>query len=119
MLPAFDGPDLEIKRFNSECLKTCDAVILFWGAASEVWVRAQASGLRNWRDLDRTKPFSFRCILCAPPPGLRKSASKLIFPSNEVDIFVDLTEKLEPELLMPLIDLLPSSLPNSDKSEDR
>jgi hypothetical protein len=33
-----------------------------------------------------------------------------LFPRSEVDIVIDLssTKKLEPELLMPLIDLLPS-----------
>jgi MinD-like ATPase involved in chromosome partitioning or flagellar assembly len=110
MLPAFEGPDADVRQFNIESLKTCDAVILLWGRASEVWVRAQASGLRNWSDLGRTKPFAYRAILVGPPRTKLKLAIKVLFPRSEVDIVIDLssTKKLEPELLMPLIDLLPS-----------
>ena len=48
LLPAFEGPEADIKSFNSKQLAECDGVIVCWASASEVWVRAQASGLRNW-----------------------------------------------------------------------
>jgi hypothetical protein len=93
LLPVFDGPDAEIKNFNGKQLAACDAVILCWASASEVWVRAQASGLRNWHDLGRTQQFYYRAVVAAPPPGNRKKAGKLLFPRSEIDLVVDLSDK--------------------------
>jgi hypothetical protein len=93
LLPVFDGPQDEIKSFNGKQLAECDAVILCWAAASEVWVRAQASGLRNWHDLGRKQQFFYRAVVAAPPPGNRKKAGKLLFPRSEIDLIVDLSDK--------------------------
>jgi TIR domain len=96
LLPAFDGPDSDVKSFNGKQLAECDAVILCWASASEVWVRAQASGLRNWHDLGRSQQFFYRAVLAAPPPGNRKKAGKLLFPPSEIDLVVDLSDKAVP-----------------------
>ena len=106
LLPVFDGPDAEIKNFNGKQLAACDAVILCWASASEVWVRAQASGLRNWHDLGRTQQFYYRAVVAAPPPGNRKKAGKLLFPRSEIDLVVDLSDKD-----LPTADLLDVLVP--------
>ena len=93
LFPAFEGPEADIKSFNSKQLTECDGVILCWASASEVWVRAQASGLRNWLALGRSQQFCYRAVVAAPPPGERKKASKLLFPRSEIDLVVDLSEK--------------------------
>jgi hypothetical protein len=105
LLPAFDGPDAEIKSFNGKQLAECDAVILCWASASEVWVRAQASGMRNWHDLGRSQPFFYRAVVAAPPPGNRKKAGKLLFPRSDIDLVVDLSDKTlpTPDLLDVLV----------------
>jgi TIR domain-containing protein len=93
LLPAFEGPDADIKSFNGKQLAECDGVIVCWASASEVWVRAQASGLRNWLALGRSQQFCYRAVVAAPPPGERKRASKLLFPRSEIDLIVDLSDK--------------------------
>jgi hypothetical protein len=93
LLPAFEGPDADIKSFNGKQLAECDGVIVCWASASEVWVRAQASGLRNWLALGRSQQFCYRAVVAAPPPGERKKASKLLFPRSEIDLVVDLSDK--------------------------
>ena len=103
LLPVFDGPDADIKSFNGKRLAQCDAVVLCWASASEVWVRAQASGLRNWQELGRKQQFSYRAVLAAPPPGNRKKASKLLFGSD-IDLVVDLSDKDTPTA--DLLDIL-------------
>jgi hypothetical protein len=104
LLPVFEGPDAEIKNFNGKRLAECDAVVLCWASASEVWVRAQASGLRNWHDLGRTQQFFYRAVVAAPPPGTRKKACKLLFPRSEIDLVVDLSDETIPTA--KLLDLL-------------
>jgi hypothetical protein len=108
VLPVFEGPDAETKSFNGKQLAECDAVILCWASASEVWVRAQASGLRNWHELGRAKQFSYRAVVAAPPPGNRKKACKLLFPRSEIDLVVDQSDKDVPtaellDLLVPAV----------------
>jgi hypothetical protein len=104
LLPVFDGPDAEIKSFNGKQLAQCDAVILCWASASEVWVRAQASALRNWQELGRKQQFSYRAVVAAPPPGVRKKNGKLLFPRSDIDLVVDLSDKPVPTA--DLLDML-------------
>jgi hypothetical protein len=105
VLPAFEGPDAEVRKFHSKTLSECDAVALCWATASEVWVRAQASALRDWHGLGRTHQFAYRAVVAAPPPGKRKKAVKLLFPRSEIDVIVDLSEATmpPPELLDQLV----------------
>jgi hypothetical protein len=105
LLPAFDGPEADIKSFNSKQLADCDGVILCWAAASEVWVRAQASGLRNWSALGRSQQFRYRAVVAAPPPGVRKKGAKVLFSPKDIDLFVDLSDREvpPPELLDVLV----------------
>jgi hypothetical protein len=105
LLPAFDGPDIDIKSFNGKQLAECDAVILCWASASEVWVRAYASGLRNWHDLGRTQQFSYRAVVAAPPPDSRKKAGNVLFPKSEIDLVVDFSDRdvLTADLLDQLV----------------
>jgi hypothetical protein len=113
LLPAFDGPEADIKSFNDKRLAECDAVALCWAKASEVWVRAQASGLRNWHNLGRDHQFAYRAVVAAPPPGSRKKAGNLLFPRSEIDRIIDLSDKDIPtadqlDLLVPAAAPAPS-----------
>lgn len=105
VLPAFEGPDAEVRKFHNKTLSECDAVALCWASASEVWVRAQASALRDWHGLGRTHQFAYRAVVAAPPPGKRKKAVKLLFPRSEIDVIIDLSETTmpPPELLDQLV----------------
>jgi hypothetical protein len=113
LLPAFDGPDSEIKSFNGKQLAECDAVVLCWASASEVWVRAEASGLRDWHQLGRKQQFFYRAVVAAPPPGARKKAGKFLFPRGDIDFVLDLSAVNAPtaDLLDPLVPAARPSVP--------
>lgn len=113
LLPALDGPEADIRSFNTRQLIECDGVIVCWAAASEVWVRAYANGLRNWSELGRSQQFRYRAVVAAPPPGERKRASKLLFSRNEIDLVVDLSDKDIPtaDLLDMLVPVASASAP--------
>jgi hypothetical protein len=104
LLPAFEGPPGEVDDFNRGQLKTCDAVVVCWAAASEVWARAHASELRDWAVLGRSAKFMYRSVIAGPPPVGRKKDAKRVFPRNEIDVVLDLTSSSHPapEALDPL-----------------
>jgi TIR domain len=106
LLPAFEGSESEIRMFNDKQLAECDAVVLCWASASEVWVRAHANLYRDWHALGRKQQFSYRAVLAAPPPGTRKKKGKVLFPRSEIDLVVDLSDKEK-----PTADLLDALLP--------
>jgi hypothetical protein len=113
VLPVFDGPDAEVKSFHRKYLAECNAVALCWGAASEVWVRAQSSELRDWHNLGRTEQFAYRSVVAGPPPGNRKKGIRRLFPPSEIDVIVDLADKAQPlpELLDRLVPHSPLDAP--------
>jgi hypothetical protein len=96
ILPALQGPPREIERFHRERLIECDAVVLCWANASEVWVRAHSNQLKDWRALGRAERFDFRGLIAWPPPGDRKKILLRVPPRAEIDKVLDLTEHVPP-----------------------
>ena len=96
VLPALEGDAAELATFHQQNLRDCESVLLCWGTASEVWVRATARELAEWRKLGRTAQFSCRSVVACPPPGDRKAFLLKLPPRNEVDIVVDLTAEPPP-----------------------
>jgi TIR domain len=105
VFPAFEGDPAELAALHRRELADCDAVVLCWAKAAEVWVKSQSRELKNWRDLGRDKRFACRGLVAGPPPGERKELLVQLPPRNEIDVVLDLTanEKLLPEALDPLI----------------
>jgi hypothetical protein len=92
VFPAFEGSPADLTNFHRKQLASCDAVVVCWAAASEVWARSATSELRDWHELGRTTKFAYRSVIAGPPPGSRKKSAKRAFPRNEVDVVLDLTE---------------------------
>jgi hypothetical protein len=105
VFPAFEGDPAELKAWHREALMECDAVVLCWATAPEVWIKTTARELRSWRELGREKKFACRGLLAGPPPGERKEFLMELPPRSEIDVILDLTkmDKLSPESLDPLI----------------
>jgi TIR domain len=105
VLPALDGPPAELLNIHHKYLAECDAVVLCWAAASEVWVRAHSDELRDWHKLGRSKKFAYRGLIAGPPPGGRKKILMRVPPRKEIDIVLDLTAIPRPssEALTPLL----------------
>ncbi len=91
LYPAFDGTPDEIANYHNQNLMNCDAVVICWYSASEVWVRAQSDGWKNWHGLGRTECFAYRGLVAGPPPGDRKKFFVRL-KRGEFDLVVDLTD---------------------------
>jgi hypothetical protein len=105
VLPAQEGDFAARHALHRQYLLHCDAVILCWANAEEVWAKATSFELMSWRDLGRTQKFACRGLVTGPPPNEHKARFKTIRSPNEIDVVLDLTafEKPPPEALDPLI----------------
>jgi TIR domain len=105
VLPAVEGEAAELDAFHRENLRECQAVVLCWAKASEVWARATCRELRSWEKLGRSERFTVRGLVAGPPPGGRKSVLVRLPPEDEIDVVLDLTalDKPSPAALDSLI----------------
>jgi len=107
--PIFDDTDAEVTAWHRKQLAECDAVVVCWGDAGEVWVRQQTPEWRHWQKLGREKEFACRGVIAGPPGDRKHSYMKKyhmnLLPPGEVDIVLDLTayEAPPPEALDPLV----------------
>ncbi len=65
--PLFEGDETEIRECNEENLRTCDAVVIHYGAANELWVRRKLREIQRIGGLGRTEPLKALAILLGPP----------------------------------------------------
>lgn len=73
MLPAFRGDEAQVRADHEENLRSADAVLIYYGAPNELWLRGK---LREWRKsagLGRTKPLKATAVLVAPPNSQHES----------------------------------------------
>jgi TIR domain len=105
VLPALEGDAAELTAFHRQNLVDCDAVVLCWASASEVWARVTSRELKNWRELGRESQFAYRGLVTGPPHNDRKKAYVQLPPRNEIDVVVDLMayDTPSPEALDALV----------------
>jgi hypothetical protein len=105
IIPALEGDAADLSAHHRQNLLECDAVILCWANASEVWARASARELSEWRELGRSKRFAYRALVAGPPPAARKNILVKLPPRSDIDLVLDLTAlpKPVPEALSSLV----------------
>ena len=54
--PIFEGDESELREYNEENLVHCDGVLIFYGAANELWLRRKLRELQKAPGYGRTKP---------------------------------------------------------------
>ena len=72
ILPIFDEDEAQTRLDHDENLKSADAVLIFYGAANEVWLRRKLRELQKSAGLGREKPWLARAIYVAPPATPQK-----------------------------------------------
>ncbi len=82
----FEGDEADIREFHEENLRTCDAVLILYGAGNEIWLRRKLRELQKSSALGRTQPFAAVGIAVVPPLTPQKEHFKtheaLIIPQS-------------------------------------
>ena len=71
-LPAFDGSDAEAEALHQDNLLTCDAVLVYYGAAPKAWVDIKLRELLKATGYGREKPIQVQAVYIVPPDDRRK-----------------------------------------------
>jgi hypothetical protein len=99
-LPAFDGDDADAAVLHQENLLTCDAVLVYYGAAPKAWVDIKLRELLKAAGYGREMPIQVQAVYVAPPDDRRKERFRShqaqvirqpeqFAPSSELDQFVN------------------------------
>jgi len=67
MTPLFDGTEAEVREIHQDSLVLCDAVLIYYGEASEHWVRTKVNDLIKARGWGRVAPFLASGVIVGPP----------------------------------------------------
>ncbi len=72
ILPVFEGDEQQVRIDHQENLKACDAVIIYYGAGNELWMRSKTRDLMKIAGYGRKKPLNTKAVYLAPPMNPRK-----------------------------------------------
>jgi hypothetical protein len=104
VLAAIQGPERDRREYHKKNLLDCDTVVLCWARASEVWAKASAMELKNWRALGRSRQFTRRVLAVGPPPQDVKSDLIAVPPRSEIDVVLLTCAEPSPETVARLIE---------------
>ena len=65
--PLFEGDEADIGEYHEDNLTSCDGVLIFYGAANELWLRRKLKELQKSAGYGRRKPAPTVAICLVPP----------------------------------------------------
>ena len=71
-IPLFEGDPAAIRQDQEENMRTCDAVIIFYGKGDESWKRSKLNDLKKINTLKRNKPLLDKYLYLADPSTIDK-----------------------------------------------
>ena len=103
--PIFEGDETEVREYHEENLRTCDGVMIFAGAATEVWLRRKMREVQKSAGYGRTGPPPALAICLLAP----RTPEKERFRTHEAVVIQ--SWDTAPEPLAPFLSRLPGHPP--------
>jgi hypothetical protein len=101
IVPVFDGDEAQVRRDHEENLSICDGVLLYYGAANELWLRRKLREIQKSAAFGRKKPITAKAIYVAPP----ETPPKRRLRTREA-LVINPQEGFEPSALDPFLSQL-------------
>jgi hypothetical protein len=76
LLPVFEGDESEVREDHTDKLISSDAVIIYQGAAKDLWLSSKLRDLRKLPGYDGYKPKLAKAIYAGPPASPQKERLK-------------------------------------------
>jgi len=97
--PIFDGDEADLREYHEENLSNCDAVLIFYGAGNEIWLRRKLREIQKSPGYGRVKPPPVTALCLAEP----RSPEKERFRTHEAMV-IPQWEGYQREALAPFIE---------------
>lgn len=101
--PVFEGDEALVREEHEETLCQCDAVLIYFGAANELWLRRKLREVKRAPALGRQAPLASLAIYVAPPEApakrrLRTREAAVLRSENGFDpgVLAPFLEPLQP-----------------------
>ena len=101
LYPLFEGDEAEVREDHEENLRTCDGVLVLYGAANEVWLRRKLRELQKSAGYGRTKPPATVAICVLPPNTPEKARLR-----THDAMVIRASDTFSPEPLIPFLSRL-------------
>ncbi len=98
--PIFDEDEAQARLEHEESLQSCDAVIIYYGAGGELWLRRKQRELQKSAALGREKPWLATAIYVGPPSTPQKER----FRTLEALLIHEPPGGFDPAVLQPFLD---------------
>lgn len=72
ILPAMGGDEAQVRDDHKQNLLHCDAIMMYYGQASEFWLRTKLRDLQKIAGYGRTKPMRAKAIYMSAPDTFHK-----------------------------------------------
>ena len=106
--PVFTGDEADLRQYHEENLRTCDGVVIFYGAGNEPWLRRKLAELQKSAGYGRTKASPEVVIYLIPP----ETPEKARFRTHKALVVPQWTG-LSPEALQPFVSMLKARMGTS------
>ncbi len=97
--PPTDGDETLISQYHKEMLMDCDAVMIYYGSANEMWLRMKLRELQKLAGYGREKPMLAKAIYISAP----QTDQKLRFRTHEA-LTIPNFGAFTPNVLTPFLD---------------
>jgi len=98
LLPLREGSEAEVREVHETSMVLCDAVVIFYGTASEHWVRMKLFDLLKAPGWGRRAPFQAAAVWVEGPP----TPTKAEYETDEA-LVLDATVGFTPAVLAPFL----------------
>jgi serine/threonine protein kinase len=96
--PVFEGDEAEVREDHEENLRLCDAVLLYYGAGNELWLRRKLREVQKSAGMGRMQPIRAKGIWVAPPATAQKQRLR-----TREAVIMNQPEEFSPGLLGPFV----------------
>ncbi|MEM7585652.1 MAG: DUF4062 domain-containing protein [Acidobacteriota bacterium] len=101
VVPVFDGDEAQVRKDHEENLVICDAIVFYYGAGNELWLRRKLREMQKSAALGRSKPLRAKAIYVAPPATPQKRRIR-----TREAIVISQQQDFEASSLTPFLDQL-------------
>ena len=98
IVAVFEGDEAQVRRDHEENLVTCDAMLYYYGAGNELWLRRKLREALKSAALGRSRPLLSKAIYVAPP----ETAQKRRLRTREA-LVIPQQQSFEPASLEPFV----------------